>query len=200
MMCPHMEATLNEYVDGTLSVLQREAVDEHLAQCAGCRDAVAELRRLVAGARHLPPSIVPPRDLWPVIGRRIGQRATWNVQRVWWRGALAAAAVWVMALGIYRLTARPPDRRVGEGWALVQADFDRASDDLSHIFAAERGRLRPETVAVLERNLAVIDVAIGESRAALARDPANAELRRFFAAASRQKVELLRWVTRTGES
>src|SRR5439155_643772 len=62
MMCPHMEATLNEYVDGTLSVLQREAVDEHLAQCAGCRDAVAELRRLVAGARHLPPSIVPPRD------------------------------------------------------------------------------------------------------------------------------------------
>ena len=200
MMCPHMEATLNEYVDGTLSVLQREAVDEHLAQCAGCRDAVAELRRLVAGARHLPPSIVPPRDLWPVIGRRIGQRATWNVQRVWWRGALAAAAVCVMALGIYRLTARPPDRRVGEGWALVQADFDRASDDLSHIFAAERGRLRPETVAVLERNLAVIDVAIGESRAALARDPANAELRRFFAAASRQKVELLRWVTRTGES
>jgi len=200
MMCPHMEATLNEYVDGTLSVLQREAVDEHLAQCAGCRDAVAELRRLVAGARHLPPSIVPPRDLWPVIGRRIGQRATWNVQRVWWRGALAAAAVCVMALGIYRLTARPPDRRVGEGWALVQADFDRASDDLSHIFAAERGRLRPETVAVLERNLAVIDVAIGESRAALARDPANAELRRFFAAAARQKVELLRWVTRTGES
>ena len=200
MMCPHMEATLNEYVDGTLSVLQREAVDEHLAQCAGCRDAVAELRRLVAGARHLPPSIVPPRDLWPVIGRRIGQRATWNVQRVWWRGALAAAAVCVMALGIYRLTARPPDRRVGEGWALVQADFDRASDDLSHIFAADRGRLRPETVALLERNLAVIDVAIGESRAALARDPANAELRRFFAAASRQKVELLRWVTRTGES
>ena len=200
MMCPHMEATLNEYVDGTLSVLQREAVDEHLAQCAGCRDAVAELRRLVAGARHLPPSIVPPRDLWPVIGRRIGQRAAWNVQRVWWRGALAAAAVCVMALGIYRLTARPPDRRVGEGWALVQADFDRASDDLSHIFAADRGRLRPETVALLERNLAVIDVAIGESRAALARDPANAELRRFFAAAARQKVELLRWVTRTGES
>ena len=204
MMCPDMEATLNEYVDSTLSVLQREAVDEHLAQCTGCRDALAELRRLVAGARQLPPSITPPRDFWPVIGRRIGQRATWNLQRVWWRGALAAAAVLVIALGLYRLL--PPStahyRPAGEwaGWAAVQADFDRASDDLSHIFAAERGRLRPETVAVLERNLAVIDVAIGESRAALAREPANAELRRFFAAAARQKVELLRWVTRTGES
>jgi len=204
MMCPDMEATLNEYVDSTLAVLQREAVDEHLAQCTGCRDALAELRRLVAGARQLPPSITPPRDFWPVIGRRIGQRATWNLQRVWWRGALAAAAVLVIALGLYRLL--PPStahyRPAGEwaGWAAVQADFDRASDDLSHIFAAERGRLRPETVAVLERNLAVIDVAIGESRAALAREPANAELRRFFAAAARQKVELLRWVTRTGES
>jgi len=204
MMCPDMEATLNEYVDSTLSVLQREAVDEHLAQCTGCRDALAELRRLVAGARQLPPSITPPRDFWPVIGRRIGQRATWNLQRVWWRGALAAAAVLVIALGLYRLL--PPStahyRPAGEwaGWAAVQADFDRASDDLSHIFAAERGRLRPETVAVLERNLAVVDVAIGESRAALAREPANAELRRFFAAAARQKVELLRWVTRTGES
>ena len=204
MMCPDMEATLNEYVDSTLAVLQREAVDEHLAQCTGCRDALAELRRLVAGARQLPPSITPPRDFWPVIGRRIGQRATWNLQRVWWRGALAAAAVLVIALGLYRLL--PPStahyRPAGEwaGWAAVQADFDRASDDLSHIFAAERGRLRPETVAVLERNLAVVDVAIGESRAALAREPANAELRRFFAAAARQKVELLRWVTRTGES
>jgi len=204
MMCPDMEATLNEYVDSTLAVLQREAVDDHLAQCTGCCDALAELRRLVAGARQLPPSITPPRDFWPVIGRRIGQRATWNLQRVWWRGALAAAAVLVIALGLYRLL--PPStahyRPAGEwaGWAAVQADFDRASDDLSHIFAAERGRLRPETVAVLERNLAVIDVAIGESRAALAREPANAELRRFFAAAARQKVELLRWVTRTGES
>jgi len=203
-MCPDMEATLNEYVDSTLAVLQREAADDHLAQCTGCCDALAELRRLVAGARQLPPSITPPRDFWPVIGRRIGQRATWNLQRVWWRGALAAAAVLVIALGLYRLL--PPStahyRPAGEwaGWAAVQADFDRASDDLSHIFAAERGRLRPETVAVLERNLAVIDVAIGESRAALAREPANAELRRFFAAAARQKVELLRWVTRTGES
>src|SRR2546430_14259446 len=142
MMCPHMEATLSEYVDGTLSVLQREPAAGTLAQCAGCRDAVAELRRLVAGARHLPPSIVPPRDLWPVIGRRIGQRAAWNVQRVWWRGALAAAAVCVMALGIYRLTARPPDRRGGGGGGLVPGQFGRARGDPGAIFAPRPRRAR----------------------------------------------------------
>jgi anti-sigma-K factor RskA len=196
-----MDAKLNEYVDGTLTVLERQAVDEHLAHCVACRDAVPELRRLVAGARQLPPSIAPPRDLWPVIERRIVQRATWNVQPFWWRGALAAAAVFVIALGIFRLTARPPDRRAGgEGWVAVQADFDRATTELALILAAERERLRPETAVLLERNLAVIDAAIAESRTALARDPANAELRRFFVAASREKVELLRWAARVAAS
>jgi hypothetical protein len=129
------------------------------------------------------------------------QRATWNVQPFWWRGALAAAAVFVIALGIFRLTARPPDRRAGgEGWVAVQADFDRATTELALILAAERERLRPETAVLLERNLAVIDAAIAESRTALARDPANAELRRFFVAASREKVELLRWAARVAAS
>lgn len=200
MMCPHMEAQLNEYVDGTLAARDRASVEAHLAECAGCRAAVAELRSLAAAAATLPKSIEPGRDLWAAIETRIRQRAPRNVQRVWWFGALAAAAVLVLAFGIYRLTARPPDRRMGEGWVAVQADFDRATNELGVILAAERGRLRPETVAVLERNLAVIDAAITESRAALARDPANAELRRLFAAASRQKVELLQWVTRVAAS
>jgi anti-sigma-K factor RskA len=195
-----MDAPLNEYVDGTLAARDRASVEAHLAECAGCRAAVAELRSLAAAAATLPKSIEPGRDLWAAIETRIRQRAPRNVQRVWWFGALAAAAVLVLAVGIYRLTARPPGRRMGEGWVAVQADFDRATNELGVILAAERGRLRPETVAVLERNLAVIDAAITESRAALARDPANAELRRLFAAASRQKVELLQWVTRVAAS
>jgi len=202
MTYPHMDAKLNEYVDGTLGVAERAAVEAHLAGCAGCREALAQLRALVAGARGLPQAIEPARDLWTSIERRIVQRATWNMRRVWWRGAVAAAAVLVIALGLYRLL--PPStalyRPAGEGWVAVQADLDRASDELSRILAVERERLRPETVALLERNLAVIDTAIAESRAALARDPASAELRRFFAAAARQKVELLRWAARVAAS
>jgi len=202
MMCPHMEATLNEYVDGTLAARERATVEAHLIDCAGCRAAIIELRALVTAAAALPKSIAPERNLWTAIAARIVQRATYNVQRAFWRGALAAAAVLVIALGVYRLLqpSTTHDRPAGQGWAAVQADFDRASDELELTLATERERLRPETVALLERNLAVIDAAIAESRAALARDPANGELRRFFAAASRQKVELLRWVTRTEKS
>jgi len=202
MMCPHMETTLNEYVDGMLAARARATVEAHLAGCAGCRTAVAELRALVAGAAALPKTVEPSRDLWATIEARIVQRATWNVQRVWWRGALAAAAVLVIALGLYRLLppSTAPYRPAGQGWAAVQADFDRATNELSLILAAQRGRLRPETVALVERNLGIIDAAIAESRAALARDTANAELQHLWAAAARQKVELLRWATRVAAS
>ena|SRR5439155_17746565 len=204
MMCPHMEATLNEYVDGTLAARDRASVEAHLAECTGCRAAVAELRSLVGAAAALPKTIEPARNLWTTIEARIVQRATYNVQRAFWRRALAAAAVLAIALGMYRLL--PPFaahyRPAGEwaAWAAVQADFDRSTDELSRILAAERQRLRPETVALLERNLTVIDAALAECRAALARDSANGELRRLFTAASRQKVELLRWAARVAAS
>ena len=202
MTGPHMELTLNEYVDGTLAARDRASVEVHLAECAACRTAVAELRALVAGAAALPNRIEPGRDLWATIDARIVQRATYNVQRAFWRGALAAAAVLVIALGLFRLLplSTAHYRPAGRGWVGVQADFQRATDELSRILAVERGRLRPETVALLERNLVVIDAAIAESRAALARDPANADLRRVFVAASRHKVELLQWATRLAAS
>jgi predicted anti-sigma-YlaC factor YlaD len=201
MMCPEMEVRLNEYVDGTLAPADRTALEAHLAGCAGCRAAVAELQGLVAAGRDLPRTIVPSRDLWAGIAARINERGRgrrWWRERAFWAGALAAAATLVVAIGIYRLTSAPPARTVtGEqGWAALQADYDRAADELSRLLAAQRGRLQPGTVTLVERNLRIIDAAIRESRAALARDPGNVDLRTLYAAAARQKVELLRWVAR----
>ena len=202
MSCPHMEVRLNEYVDGTLADRDRAGVDAHLAECAGCRAAVAELRDLVAGARTLPTSIEPARDLWGGIASRLGKRETVNGKR-WLRVALAAAAVIVIAVGLYRLlpTSTVFYRPAGS-WVAVDADFNRSVAELTRILDAQRDRLSPETVALLERNLQVIDRAIAESRAALARDSgaANTELRELVAAAARQKVELLRWAARLAES
>jgi len=193
-MCGDREVQLNEYVDGTLAADARALVEAHLAQCAGCREAVAELRSLIARAAALPKSIEPDRDLWlPIV-----QRATRNVPRAFWRGALAAAATLVIGFALYRLL--PPStvlsRPEGRGWVAVQAEYEKATDELTRALATERDRFEPTTLALLERNLEVIDAAIRESRDALARDPGNVELRGLFAAAARQKVELLRWAAR----
>ena len=197
MMCGDREIQLNEYVDGTLAADARALVEAHLMQCAGCRAAVAELRALVDGARGLPRAIEPASELWTGIAGRLGTRGSGFGTR-WWRGGLAAAATLVIGFALYRLL--PPStvlsRPGGRGWVAVQAEYEHATDDLTRALAAERDRLEPATLALLERNLGVIDAAIRESRDALARDPENIELRGLFAAAARHKVELLRWATR----
>ena len=48
------------------------------------------------------------------------------------------------------------------------------------------------TVATLERNLAIIDAAIAESRAALENDPNSRELTRMLSSTYDAKVQLLR--------
>ena len=74
-----------------------------------------------------------------------------------------------------------------------------ASAELMRALDAERAHLAPATVATLERNLAVIDAAIAESRAALAGDPGNRDLAALLWASYRQKVALLQQATRLVE-
>jgi hypothetical protein len=72
--------------------------------------------------------------------------------------------------------------------------YDQQIGSLHRILEQRRNRLDPKTVAVIERNLAVIDSAISESKAALAKDPANAFLAQQVDHALDSKVELLRTV------
>ena len=70
--------------------------------------------------------------------------------------------------------------------------LDREIATLQAIVDDRRSALDPRTVAVLEENLALIDRAIAESRAALAADPASRFLATQFARAYTSKLTLLR--------
>src|SRR5438552_3602760 len=65
---------LSEYLDGTLAVGERAALEAHLVDCAACAATLEELRRVVARARALDDR-APGADLWPKIAVGIG-RAT----------------------------------------------------------------------------------------------------------------------------
>jgi anti-sigma factor RsiW len=74
----------------------------------------------------------------------------------------------------------------------ADAQFDRAVSDLERVLAEQRDELDPRTVIVIERNLAAIDEAIQQARAALSADPANPFLNSHLADARRRKLDLLR--------
>jgi anti-sigma factor RsiW len=63
---------------------------------------------------------------------------------------------------------------------------------LRGIVDQRRTELDPKTIAVIEHSLAVIDEAIAQSRAALARDPRSRFLNEQLTSALNKKVELLR--------
>jgi anti-sigma factor RsiW len=74
----------------------------------------------------------------------------------------------------------------------MSTDYDREIARLRKLVDERRNQLDPATVAVIEKNLRVIDVAITESRKAIARDPASRFLIESLNQSLDTKVELLR--------
>lgn len=170
------------------------------------------LRGLLPEAAELPRSIEPPRDLWPEIEARLGDRRR---PAVAWRRYVyqAVAAMFFMALGaVLALTLRPaaegpqidlpPDGGVrtasvsgASDFAAVEADYLRAKDQLWLLALSRRDELSPVAMRVVERNLRIIEAAIGDLRAALDEDPENPQIEGLLLAKHRQGIEILQRLT-----
>jgi anti-sigma factor RsiW len=74
---------------------------------------------------------------------------------------------------------------------LATEHYEKAIQQLEQIAQSENGALDPQVAAVFQRNLEVIDQAIGESRAALQAQPASADVQESLFDAMRSKVALL---------
>ncbi|HSK09432.1 MAG TPA: zf-HC2 domain-containing protein [Vicinamibacterales bacterium] len=138
---------------------------------------------------------------------RGGVLATWRP--VW--GVLAAAAVLALAVStallLYPTT--PADDQAPAGQAanaattdLVQSvetelqladqHYQNAIAGLEQVWRAEQSTVDPQTAAVLQKNIGIIDQAVRESREALKAQPANEAAQATLFEALRRKVELLK--------
>jgi hypothetical protein len=72
------------------------------------------------------------------------------------------------------------------------AIYGKQIELLQNIVQQRKAQLDPATVAIIERNLQIIDAAIDQSKAALRRDPASRMLSQQVTHALDKKVELLR--------
>jgi hypothetical protein len=220
MSCREIEALLDAYVDDELSPDERLRVERHLAECSACRTATGEIRSLVDAASKLPRGISPGRDLYPDIRNRIERHdlatpadlATPPVHRTRWM-ALAASLLIVAIAGSVALwmredTGGTPSEVAPTGGVIPAAhnetgsfeaavrEYTDAATMLEVAIEERRDKYSPETLDVLERNLAIIDQAIDEVRAALEADPSSHGSTLLLTAMHEQKVELLRKVAR----
>jgi hypothetical protein len=208
-----MEGHLNDLADGTIVSEDRARVEAHLATCAACGVALEDLKRLVASLSALPRSSKPSRDLWPGVARI--KRSKPRTHGLWTTPHLALAAAIVIAVSVIAtgivLRERPapaiepaaglppPVAAASTGAADVaaaEADLARATVTLLEALRRHRSDLPPETVTEIEANLRIVDQAIVEARAALARDPSSARLSHLVAATYQRKLDLIQGASR----
>ena len=215
---------LSDHLDGDLPPEESRVLEAHLAECASCRQALAELHDIVAQARALEP-VEPERDLWPGIAGAVGaplaggeprdaipfprERAARGRTGLFVTAPqlaaaaaalviLSTAATWWVGTGVpARGTGLPlaapetPATAVAEGLA-PPPELARELATLEAVLAEARPHLDPNTLRIIEKNLAVIQLAIDESVGALNVDPGNAFVRDHLERAYREKADFLR--------
>jgi predicted anti-sigma-YlaC factor YlaD len=101
--CEHGSTLLGAHMLGGLDPADADAIEQHLATCAGCRAEQAELEKLLAVLDEVPPEAFldgPPNDADLIVARAIRQirRERTGGQRSKWLLSAAAAVVVIAAL------------------------------------------------------------------------------------------------------
>jgi len=214
MNCQEYDAQIGDYVDGTLDADTRAAFDAHLSSCGGCREVVSDLQVIRAASLALEPQLPPP-HLWRKISAAVEAepRSLWEAfpGGQWLRHGLAAAATFTLVASLSWMggqlvpivnerdrlaaVATTPGAEAAASVATEYQDAEQhlatAIEGLERIAAVDRSQLDMETRDVLQANLTVLDGAIGESRAALAKEPENDVAQESLFEALRHKVALL---------
>jgi anti-sigma factor RsiW len=218
MACSQYVKSIQEQVDGTLGAIRRAELDQHLEVCEDCRALLADLERIRDAAGSLGEA-PPPDGVWLQIAGRLRQEGRVQAvepapRRSWQPAWLAAAAALILAVGgaIYLLyphqtapaaTTAAATAPAGNPASLesvesvqneleaAQAQFQTAIGHLEQIAKANRQALDPRTAETIDRNLAITDMAIADSTAAVRAEPTSVAARDALFDALRQKVALL---------
>lgn len=103
MKCETFENYLDGYLDGSLSELEQQAMQEHMQNCPGCRKRYEEQRLLLEELRHLDDGVRAPEGLVAGTMERIRrERQPRRRTRPYWiGGGIAAALCLTLALGTF---------------------------------------------------------------------------------------------------
>jgi hypothetical protein len=204
MQCSELEIYFEQQGLSPLSAAARE----HLAQCAPCKDYVADLAAVVAAAHQFPAEIDPPERVWISIRAELESEGVihgFSKQREaapWWHRfadlfrnrLLATAAVGVLIV-IAAVQLEKPRNAVVElhddpfgstGSALSQQEHDLANMQL----ASTGAPLSPVDTS-LRQNLQQVDEFIADCEQRVKEQPSDELAREYLTNAYQQKAQLI---------
>jgi len=207
MKCSDVLEQLDDFVDRELEDAQASVIAEHIGGCPACAGRLEALENMLALASELPREIAPEHDLWPRIEGSISRKKVVAFpvhRRHFWQLAAAAAVVVAAIVGGYLIGLHqqaPHIVEVGstenavlaanDSWSLVPPSLQQTRAQLRAALDARKDSLSPQTIAMVEENLEIIDRAISEISLALNETPNNPRLQRQLYFACSQEISLL---------
>jgi hypothetical protein len=214
MNCQNFQLDLGEYADRTLPASRAAAVEAHLADCASCRAFVTDVQTLSSLATSLERRTPPP-HVWTRIAATLqaetDPRPWWNpfVSPLGWRPLFASGVMVLLLSGATWLSWREATVQSERASSVAAQDAARATDlqsapldatramasqisDLEGIVDAGAEMLPGETRAAYQVNDAVLEQAIGQSRAAVESEPTDNFAQQSLFEALQSKLTLLK--------
>ena len=217
--CGRYREEIQELLDGgSLGAIRRAELDQHLSECEDCRRFEADMRRIRDLAGSLD-TLAPPDGVWLQVAGRLRQEGRVQAPPPIVRSAphrryaiLAIAASLIVAVGASLMflfplfgsrnaqsaatqagteTTADTVKSVEDDFRLAEQHLQSGIAKLEEAARADESTIDPQTAATLKKNLAVIDQAIDESRAALKSEPQSTIARDSLFQALRRKVDLL---------
>lgn len=201
---------ISNYMDESLELPEREAIEAHLASCEECRATLDDYRAIRGWASNYAPP-PPPTDPWDSIAPQLqepGSRPRPLGVRLAWAASIALVAVagGTYAFGLLEGPAAVADNHapgVSDPVASVaittfeDTSYARRVGALEQVLMETRSRMDPAIVETVEESLRAIDEALDRASAALAADPTNSLLRALLTRSREQKLDLLQDVARS---
>jgi anti-sigma factor RsiW len=111
MFTKHIPRQIAALLDGQLAQPKAQQAEIHLRECARCRAEYEQIGLGMQLMEHLP-LVTAPKALWPSIESALQEnRARRSPTVMWWRWALAAAVILVLAGAAYWRAAHPSGSR-----------------------------------------------------------------------------------------
>lgn len=154
---------------------------------------------LAKAIRELDKEMLPERDLWPGIERRIADLSYRQGQgwRSWFMPVAVAAsflvAVSTLVLTLYRFEQLDTTGKISfeQSMSQIQTEYLNVRNPLVRAFEEANKDLDAETIALIYRNVEIINQAKRELEAELRKNPENQRLMKMLMRIHQQELDLL---------